>query len=168
MRSVDVCRWTYLLGFPQLDPSSGEGLGADSPSRIPWRSASKSASTVSLVPSFLFTSILVQICGFRCELLEDFRWSVVQNFGEGSYLKSPKVPLLLTSFYVGKKNRPQSRCAAFLPPGVGGHFHLCLFIPVLSVNQGAFILSSYSVVTHLDSFTLNNVLMVQRPVVHFF
>lgn len=98
----------YLLGFPQLDPTSGDGFGTVSPIGSPWRTASKSASTVSLNPSLLLTSILVQIGGLHCELLEVFRCSVVPKFGVGSYLKPPRVPLLLTSFALKKKLAPKA------------------------------------------------------------
>lgn len=87
---MDVCRWTYLLGFPQLDPTSGDGFAAVSPRGNSWRRASKSASTVSLILSLLLTSILEQTGGFHCELLEAFRCSVVPKFGDRSYLKPPE------------------------------------------------------------------------------
>lgn len=82
----------YLLGFPQLDPTRGDGFGAVSPrGNPPWRTASKSASTVSLIPNLLLlTSILEQTGAFHCELLEVFRCSAVPKFGDSSYLKPPE------------------------------------------------------------------------------
>lgn len=80
----------YLLGFPQLEPTNGDGFGAVSPRGNPCRTVSRSASKVSRIPSLLLTSILEQIGGLHCELLEVFRCSVVPKFGDSSYLKPPK------------------------------------------------------------------------------
>lgn len=80
----------YLLGFPQLEPTNGDGFGAVSPRGNPCRTVSRSANKVSRIPSLLLTSILEQIGGLHCELLEVFRCSVVPKFGDSSYLKPPK------------------------------------------------------------------------------
>lgn len=131
----------YLLGFPQLDPTSGDGFGAVSPRGTPWSTASKSASTVSLFPSLLLlTSIMEQTGAFLCELLEVFRCSVVvPKFGDSSYLKPPECHSCshpLRKKKKRKETRPQSRCAGLVQRK--GHFHLCLFIPMLLVRLDSY------------------------------
>lgn len=153
LRSVDVCRWTYLLGFPQLDPTSGDGFAAVSPRGNSWRRASKSASTVSLILSLLLTSILEQTGGFHCELLEAFRCSVVPKFGDRSYLKPPECHSCSHPLQKKKKksNSPPKQMCGFtaaegpLPP-------LSVYPDALGQTGLLFL------VTFLDSSTLNIIL----------
>lgn len=151
---MDVCRWTYLLGFPQLEPTNGEGFGAVSPRGKPCRTASSSASTVSLIPSLLCTSITERFS--HCELLRVFRCSVVPKFGDSSYLKPTERHSCSHPRRKKKETRPQSRCAGVLQRK--GHFHFCLFILMLLVKTGLLFL-----VTCLDSPSELLHILILRP-----
>lgn len=141
----------YLLGFPQLDPTSGDGFGAVSPGGNPWSTARKSASTVFLILGLPLTSIprnkpVLSAAAWSFQML---CWPKVWR---RSLFKGPWMPLLLTSF-AWKKNRnspPKQMCGFAAAEGP---------LPPLSVYPDALGQTGrLFLVTRRDSSALNIIL----------